>query len=282
MYICYIDEAGCTGALPHGNNDIQPVFILAGVFIKQTHILKISNDLIDLKSEFFPNEKPISGMRNDWLGVEIKGSTIRKFAKSTSRNNRRFAYKFLEKIINIYQKYDVKIVSRVFIKKSGDDFNGISVYSSSVQQICRDFNSFLSEKNAKGIVIADGRNKPKNANVSHSLFTQVNSPSSSHEYSRIIEVPVFGHSDNHAGLQLADVMCSALLFPISTNRCCLRHIPDNIHCHAQHLTLISRYGEKLQSIQYRYSKQKSSRAHWYGGIRLSDPLNKFNASVLFA
>lgn len=50
MYICYIDEAGCTGALPHGNNDIQPVFILAGVFIKQTHILKISNDLSDLPS----------------------------------------------------------------------------------------------------------------------------------------------------------------------------------------------------------------------------------------
>ena len=79
MYICYIDESGCTGELPDINSAIQPVFVLAGVFIK-----------------------------------------------------------------NI-----------------GQPFVGTSVYSSCIQQICRDFNNFLVHKNSKGIVIAGSRNKPK-------------------------------------------------------------------------------------------------------------------------
>jgi hypothetical protein len=28
-------------------------------------------------------------------------------------------------------------------------------------------------------------------------------------------MPTFGHSENHAGLQLADLVCSALLFPMA-------------------------------------------------------------------
>ena len=199
MYICYIDESGCTGELPDINSAIQPVFVLAGVFIK-----------------------------------------------------------------NI-----------------GQPFVGTSVYSSCIQQICRDFNNFLVHKNSKGIVIADSRNKPKNANVSHSVFTQINSPASHQEYSKILEVPVFGHSDNHAGLQLADTLCSALLFPIATNRCCLNHMKNTTHCHEQHSTLISRYGSELQKLQYRYSKIEGNKTYWYGGISLSDPINRHNASVFF-
>lgn len=281
MYICYIDESGCTGELPDINSAIQPVFVLAGIFIKQTHVFNITNELIGLKERFFPNLLPQSGLRNDWLAVEIKGSGVRSQARSTSRNTRRFAYAFLQEIIKIYQKYNIQIVSRVFIKNIGQPFVGTSVYSSCIQQICRDFNSFLVLKNAKGIVIADSRNKPKNANVSHSVFTQINSPASHQEYSKILEVPVFGHSDNHAGLQLADTLCSALLFPIATNRCCLNHMRNTTHCHEQHSTLISRYGSELKKMQYRYSKIEGDRTHWYGGISLSDPINRYNASVFF-
>jgi len=39
-------------------------------------------------------------------------------------------------------------------------------------------------------------------------------------YDRLIELPTFAHSDNHAGLQVADAMCSALLTPIAVNTYC--------------------------------------------------------------
>jgi hypothetical protein len=37
-------------------------------------------------------------------------------------------------------------------------------------------------------------------------------------------MPLFGHSDNHAGIQAADLLCSAFLFPMATYMYCLGHI----------------------------------------------------------
>ena len=34
-------------------------------------------------------------------------------------------------------------------------------------------------------------------------------------YDRLMEMPMFGHSDNHAGIQAADMICSAFLFPMA-------------------------------------------------------------------
>jgi hypothetical protein len=39
-----------------------------------------------------------------------------------------------------------------------------------------------------------------------------------------MEVPSFGHSDNHAGLQLADLICSAFLWPMAMHAYCEGHI----------------------------------------------------------
>ena len=50
--------------------------------------------------------------------------------------------------------------------------------------------------------------------VSHSIFTQKFSPAA-RNYQRLVELPTFGHSENHAGLQICDIVCSALLFPIA-------------------------------------------------------------------
>jgi hypothetical protein len=62
-----------------------------------------------------------------------------------------------------------------------------------------------------GFVIADSRMKRVNTQVSHSIFTQ-KFRTTGDTYDGIVEVPAFSHSDNHAGLELADAICSALLF----------------------------------------------------------------------
>jgi hypothetical protein len=66
--------------------------------------------------------------------------------------------------------------------------------------------------NDRGVVIADSRVPGQNVNVAHSVFTQ-KYRATGDPYPRILEVPVFGHSNNHVGLQLADVVGSALLAP---------------------------------------------------------------------
>jgi len=46
------------------------------------------------------------------------------------------------------------------------------VYTSSVQAICRYFEHHLAQAQDAGFVIADSRDKEKNAIVAHSIFTQ--------------------------------------------------------------------------------------------------------------
>lgn len=277
MYVCYVDEAGCTGALPDKHSAIQPVFTLAGLFVPQTAIRAMTNDLITLKQRWFPSLVPAGSHYHDWMIAEVKGSDIRRKARSAARNDRRFAYGVIQDAMNILSKHDAKMVGRVYIKPIGGAFAGVSVYSSAVQRICTDFQHFLGSKQTRGVVIADSRNKAKNSPISHSIFTQSYSAHGD-PYPSIVEVPTFGHSDNHAGLQLTDIICSSLLFPIAAEVCCRPHMADMTHCHEQHATLRTRYGTALKDLQYRYCTQGNQ---WHGGISLSDPINRFKASVFF-
>jgi hypothetical protein len=277
MYVCYVDEAGCTGALPGPNSQIQPVFTILGLVLRQDQITPITHELIQLKQRFFPNRLPNAGRYHDWMAVEIKGADIRRMARSASRNDRRFAYSVIQASLDILSNHNARIVGRAFVKPFGAAFNGTSVYSSSVQRICSDFQHLLWANNARGLVIADSRSKQKNANISHSVFTQWYS-AVGNPYPNLIEVPTFGHSDNHAGLQLCDTLCSALLFPIVAELCCLPHMQDLTHCHAQHATLRARYGQALKALEYRYTGAQGT---WWGGLHLADPLSGRRAPDLF-
>lgn len=277
MYICYIDEAGCTGALPDPASAIQPIFSIVGLFVKQSHIKPITKDMLQLKQRFFPARLPPNTLYHDWIGLEIKGSELRKMARNKGRNDRRFAYGVIGEALKILQSHDVKLAGRTYVKQIGGAFNGAAVYSSTVQGICQTFQQYLVDVNGKGMVIADSRNKPKNANVSHSIFTQ-KFRAGGDPYSKLIELPTFAHSDNHAVLQLADLVCSALLFPIAAQVCASPHLTQQMHCDPNYLNLRTRYGETLKNLQYRYQTQDG---HWHGGMSLNDPINRFNASKLF-
>jgi hypothetical protein len=277
MYICYIDEAGCTGELPTANSSIQPIFALAGLILPADAISAVTREVITLKQRFFPRSLPSSCRYHDWMTLEVKGSEMRRMARSTARNDRRFAYGVIKESLDIIARHHGKIVGRVFAKPIGGTFDGVSVYSSSVQRVCEAFQHLLEAEATHGLVIADSRNKAKNAGISHSIFTQMYS-SSGNCYPNLIEAPTFGHSDNHAGLQLMDMVCSGLLFPIAAEKCCLMHLQDHTHCFAQHANLRTRYGQQLRNLQYRYQNGGGS---WSGGISLSDPLNHHRAEALF-
>lgn len=277
MYICYVDEAGCTGAIPDPTSSIQPVFALTGLFIRQADVKSITNQWIQLKQQFFPNLLPASSLYHDWMTAEVKGADLRRQVRSTSRNDRRFAYGVVGKALDILEAHGGHLCGRVYIKPIAGVFNGTAVYSATVQHISEVFQQFLEVRNARGMMIADGRNKPKNANVSHSIFTQ-RYRACGDPYERLLELPTFGHSDNHAGLQLADLVCSALLFPIATQTCCASRLTNHTHCHQNYLQLRSRYGERIKNLQYRY---QASDGWWHGGLDLVDPQRAHRAPVLF-
>ncbi len=179
--------------------------------------------------------------------------------------------------MGLLQRFEVRLVARIWIKAPGAAFDATPVYTSSIQGICSYFDHHLTRTDDIGACIADSRNKFKNVRVSHSIFTQKFS-ATARRYPRIVELPTFGHSDNHAGLQVCDIVCSALLYPVACHAYCSGHV-DNIHVQPSADRLRRRYGDQLKTIQYRYLDAASNR--YRGGLVVSDPIEHRNASLMF-
>jgi len=278
MLFCYVDEAGCTGMLPSSTSQIQPVFVLAAVVFDQAGTQELTREFIYLKRRFFPNLPTQGGQYLSHILAEVKGAEIRRKAVACSRRERRHARGFLDNVIRLLEARQAKVFGRIWIKGIGTPFNGRSVYTSSMQAICLTFQHQLTSANEQGMVIADSRNKVKNATVSHSIFTQ-KYKAVGDEYGRVLEMPVFGHSENHAGIQVADLLCSALLFPIATSTYCLGHV-SSVHVQASYRDLKLRYGSRLKQLQFRFWDE--TRGRWRGGYTVSDAIGQRSSSSLFS
>lgn len=275
MYACYVDEAGCTGTLPSAISNIQPVLVIAGILIEQSQLTHVTRRFLSLKAQFFPHLVR-SNQLLDRILVEIKGSQLRKDVCNASRKARRRAVGFMDKVVELLEQYRVRLIGRVWVKPIGGPFDGRAVYTSSIQSLCAAFESFLGHEPAAGFMIADSRNKPGNAIVSHSVFTQ-KYKATGDAYPHLLEMPTFGHSENHAGLQWADFVCSSLLFPMATFSYCLGHLTST-HVRPQYRLLKERYGMRLSQMQYRYRDP----SRWRGGIIVSDGLLHRSGGLLFA
>lgn len=274
--VFYVDEAGCLGALPAPASPIQPVFTLAGVMLKRERLAEFTLDWLHLKERFFPNLRARNASFLDWIMVEIKGSELRKQVRQGSRDARRHALGFMDNFLTLLERNEARLLGRVYVKPIGAAFNGRSVYTSAVQSLATDFQRYLETVNREGLMILDSRNKPKNTNVSHSVFTQ-KFRAAGDAYSRLAEMPMFGHSDNHAGIQAADLICSGFLFPMAVYAYCQGRV-RNLHVHLPYYRIRDRYGARLKAMQFRYQDAKQ---WWRGGITVSDGIGHQRGSVLF-
>lgn len=270
MHICYIDEAGCPGRLPSSTSDVQPLLVISGIFIPQSNLINFTRDFLSLKSSFNP-----SIPSRDIARHEIKGSDLRRDIRKGNRNLRRRTFGFLDKSIDVLDRYDAKHVTRIYVKAPGGGFNGKAVYTASVQQICTCFQRYLADRGARGIVIADSRTPGLNSIVSHSVFTQ-KFRANGDPYPNILEMPVFGHSENHAALQLTDFLSSAILFPSASEAYCTGHV-NNIHVHPKDIMIRTRYALRLKNMSYRFNDGARHR----GGITVIDAISQRNCSLLF-
>ncbi|MBD3372727.1 MAG: DUF3800 domain-containing protein [Candidatus Coatesbacteria bacterium] len=273
MHICYIDEAGCLG-VPN-TPIIQPVFVIIGLMSDVSSIGSITTGFINIKRKYYPGKFANCAHYLDSICIEIKGSDLRKYAISAKSRERKAAIGYLDSTIDLCQKYGIKMIGRMYIKSPTKTINAKSIYSFSIQDICVHFQRYLNMIEDYGIVIADSRNKPKNVNISHSVFTG-KFKNNGDSYSRLHELPVFGHSDNHALIQICDTIVSAILYPIGIVSYC-QSLKSNRHVKPRYFNIKQRYGKLLSSIQYRYYDHNK----WTGGIVVSDNINKYSGSVLF-
>lgn len=279
MHIMYIDEAGCPGTLPSSTSPVQPIFILTGLIIKSDKLYSITKDFLSLKRLIY-KPKISFEERLNLSKEELKGSDIKKDIRYSGsaykkKQARRRAKRFIDEILKIINKHDVKILSRVYIKKPGDTFNGIAVYTSAVQCLYDNFNSYLTSNNSEGIVISDNRTLQLNEQLSHSLFTKKNKLSGD-AYPKVCEMPTFGQSHNHVMLQLTDIIASALIMPISSHSYCTGFIQSD-HVNSDNLRIKADYANSIKPFFYRYQKD----GRWKGGLTMNDRIQQRNSSDFF-
>jgi hypothetical protein len=162
------------------------------------------------------------------------------------------------------------------IKGIGQLFDGTAVYTSSIQAVCAYFQHYLARQDDLGIIIADSRVKRLNTQVAHSIFTQ-KFKSSGDLYDRIIELPTFAHSDNHAGLQISDFLCSAIITPLAVKAYCDGHL-TGVHIRENYKHFPAQYALRIKTLQHRYQEQNG---RWLGGIVVSDSIGKRGGGTLF-
>ncbi len=147
------------------------------------------------------------------------------------------------------ERLDCKILGTLWIKGIGIPFKARETYTQSVQQACKAFQSFLEQQDSTGFMVADFRTTQLNDQVAHSIFTQ-KYRAKGDPFNRILELPTFGVSNNHVGLQLTDVLCSALLFPMASSAYCFGYV-TGVHVNGRDLDIRRRYAKRLKLLQVR-------------------------------
>jgi len=280
LLACYVDESGDTGILPNPTSPVQPLLCVLGVSLDLNNLHQFNSDFIDLKQNYFPGLFPAGMPRLSRILKEIKGVGIRRpFIPGGSGRSRKMRTNigFLDGLLELVERNNCKIFGRVWIKQIGESIDHWAIYTASIQGICSAFQNLLESEDRQGIIILDPRTQNQDSRVSHSIYTQKFKVSGD-KYSKIVEIPTFGRSENFAGIQVADLICSALLYPIAAYSYCTGYV-NNIHVGPGYSLLKTRYGIRLQHLQHRFQDPVTTR--WRGGIVTDDRLGRRRGSHLF-
>lgn len=249
--------------------------VILGLIIDASLVPAITRDFLALKRRHFPGRFPTGPALNHVL-TEIKGSELLQMTRSDSRNKRRQAHIFRLGLLDLVTRYGCGIVGRVWVKEKGKSLKVTASYCYAVQDISLHFSQFLLSDRSQGLLIADGRTQSQNIQVAHSIFTQ-KWRTGGDPYPPIQEVPLFAHSDNHVGLQIADLIASTLVFPMAAAGYCAQ-ARTLAHSSPRYKEVAKAHGETLKDLQFRY---RDETGRWRGGLVVSDPVGKRPGSALF-
>ena len=276
MYLCYVDESGSAELLHTGQPASTPVFVLAALVVPKGELRSLVWEYLQLKKTYNPS---LANVRlHELIAREVKGADLRADLRSGSRSRSRRAVGLVEQVLRIVNAHSCRVTARVTVKAVGVPLNDTTVYTSSLRWICATFHEQLSEVNDQGLVVLDSRTKVKNTPNTQMVTTQMYKKGGD-PMPRLVESPVFGHSDSHVALQIVDVLVSALLFPLA----CLAYCGDlswNQHAQADYSVLRQRFGSSVKNLQYRYFD--ASAGQWRGGIYATGPAGGLDARRLWS
>ncbi|WP_275557513.1 DUF3800 domain-containing protein [Streptomyces sp. 5-6(2022)] len=275
LYLCYLDESGTGQVLNPAVPDSVPVMAIGGFTVPESQVKALAWDFIALKKRFRPELRKLPTL-SQVVHHEIKGETIRKSFRRTGRNQRRMAHGFLDHLLNILEQRDCTVMARIWVKQDGAVNDDAAMYASAVTALCANFEHYLAERSSSGIAVLDSRNPSDNIGNVHCVTTRKFGKGGD-RMPHLPESPVFGHSNTHLGLQIADLIVSAILAPAAAVTYA-GDLTGNVHCHPGFNEVRDRHCPRLGKLQHRY---QSPTGKWTGGIVVSDARGHRSAGKLF-
>jgi hypothetical protein len=250
------------------------VFVIGGVIVREECQLDVVKRFLTLKRSSNPN-RFAGAQLSDVIRGEVKGNDLRTDIRSESRNRRRAATHFLDETLKLLSDFNCRLIARVIVKKEDEKYRDDDLYPVATRWLCRTFHENLVAEKRSGLVVLDSRTKVKNVPNAVGVLTQ-RLKNSGDPFPRLLDSPVFGHSDLHVMLQIADVVVSGLVFPIA----CIAYSSQltwNTHSDPRYNALRERYGSKLRDLQFRYQQV----GEWRGGLYPTSELGLLSAKAMF-
>ena len=271
LYFCYLDETGSDLGTPVVGSDSPPIFVVAGIVIPAGGVAQMTREFVAAKREYDPErfeDIPASERARE----EVKGHKMFRVLAKGGGKQQAAAVAFLHETLDIVARLDGGLVGRFQVKVAGERFNTNAVYASSVAEIAGNFQKFLEARRARGMIWCDSRryrdwdvakvcpdcgkrvifcerkDEPLNIPISRAVFAK-KFGGEKDALPDVAEAPAFVNSENHAGIQIADLLCSALIGPIAA----AHYRPESSRADPRALELRDRdgFGERMNKMQLR-------------------------------
>ncbi len=278
MQLCYIDESGTAEKLVESDPHQQPVIVIAGVVIPESELTQITHEWIELKKRFYPS---VAKVGHGWLDAilhDIKGNKVRiGFRGRATRRQKKNAVGVIDGTLKLLERHDCKILGYVWIKRLDGENDDMSIHGKSLQFICTAFDPGLP-KGERGMVVVDSQTYQHNHKLAHSVFTQRFGKIPKHR--GLVDMPVFGHSDNHAGLQIADLLCSTVLAPTASAVYAGKYESWNTHCDSGYIDIRERFGQRLEALTFKWRHPRTHKR--CPSVIVSDPASKRGVRLMWS
>lgn len=238
--ICYLDEAGCPGRLPAGSSTIQPFLIIAAVALPSADISTFTRQFNALKRRYAGWQGHVGAQADPF--IEIKGcelrAQLRKQPDGVSAEHR-----LLDHLFTLLVQFDVRVFAQVAPKPLGGAFDGKAVYATAMYRLACEFHGLFEHRCTSGSMLA--RQATLDAHMARPIYQAKFGENDA--LPRLTDVPMFGSSENHAGIQVADWLASALMFA-ELSRQHSTVLPEHAHLHKNDAQIAARYRKRLRKV----------------------------------
>lgn len=120
-------------------------------------------------------------------------------------------------MLALLRAHEARLFGTVIVKREGQAFHGQAVYGRALHEVVRSFHAQLMASDSFVTAIANFREAQLNGRVSAELMVAKLGPAGD-QLPKLLHLPTFANSEVHAPLQIADLICSAVAWPIAAHR----------------------------------------------------------------